>query len=296
MALIGLILLTLLAGQLIPDARQAWYLSVWASSGLFVFVLMRKGYALVPGLWLGALMGNCLLGYDILSAFAFATGELLGAWIALRLMYRWVPDWRSLTFKADFLWFLLFPCLLNGILVGIWGIFWQRLFYPEPWPDVPVLFLSNASAVSFGVLLLSSNLLSWQKPWSWKSLITEDRDFWLFSVYVLVATTWLFWQHDPDFLGIIGLLFVLFIPMLWALTRFPVDAVYRLALLVFLLAMAATARDLGPYSGATALHPITVLQIIGIGMISIGLFAAAMIAGSSSFQVGSLRSSLPRIR
>ncbi|MBN2679029.1 EAL domain-containing protein [Acidithiobacillus montserratensis] len=276
--LLGLVLSGQFARFLIPDVQNGWYLSVWASSGLFVFFLMRKGDILFPGLWLGGFLGNWLLGYSPFDALGFASGELLAAWISLRLLYRWAPDWRSLAYKTDFLLFLAFPVGLNGVLAGAWGLFWQQMFYQGPWHLAPALLLSNSCAVSFGVLLLGTNLLSWQKPWSWQRLLAEESSFWFFSIYALVATAWLFWQQDSGFLGIVGLLFVLFMPMLWALTRFPADAVYRLALLVFLLAMAATAHGLGPYSGATALHPITVLQIIGIGMISMGLFAAAMIA------------------
>lgn len=278
--LAGVVLLNQFASMVIPDPVRNWYLSVWASSGLYVFLLMRRGNVLLPGLLLGGFLGGWSLGYSPFNAFGLATGELLSAWISVRLMDRWAPDWNALAYRNDLLAFMVFPCVLNGVLAGLWVTVWQLMSLP--WIATTIFFdmLSNGSAVSFGVLLVASNLLSWQKGWSWRELVSGEAMFWLFASFALVATALLFWQRYAELAGIVGMVFVLLLPMLWALTRFPADAVYRLALLMFLIAMAGTARGLGPYSTALLLRPMTVLQLIGMGMIGVGLFAASMIAES----------------
>lgn len=282
--LAGLVLLNQFAGLLIPDPAQHWYLSVWVTSGLYVFLVMRRGIGLWPGLLLGSFLGDWSLGYSPFNAFGLAAGELLSAWISVRLMYRWTADWSSLTYRNDLLSFVIFPGVLNGVMAGLWGTVWQQTSVSWTSSAVPLDMLSNGSGVSFGVLLVASNLLFWQKGQRWRELVFGGAWFWLFSGFAVAATTMLFWHRYAEFTDIVGLVFLLLLPILWALTQFPVDAVSRLVLLLFVIAIAGTARGLGPLSVAVPLRPMTVLQIMGMGMMSVVLFAAAMMAESARYR------------
>jgi len=282
--LAGLVLLNQFAGILIPDPAQHWYLSVWVTSGLYVFLVMRRGIGLWPGLLLGGFLGDWSLGYSPFNAFGLAAGELLSAWISVRLMYRWTADWNSLTYRNDLLSFVIFPGVLNGVMAGLWGTVWQQTSVSWTSSAVPLDMLSNGSGVSFGVLLVASNLLFWQKGQRWRELVFGGAWFWLFSGFAVAATTMLFWHRYAEFTDIVGLVFLLLLPILWALTQFPVDAVSRLVLLLFVIAIAGTARGLGPLSVAVPLRPMTFLQIMGMGMMSVVLFAAAMMAESARYR------------
>ncbi len=281
LALTGLVLSDQLAAWLIPDITQHWYLSVWATSGLIVFAWMRWKMTLLPGLLVGGFLGNWLLGYSPFEAFYLNIGEIFSAGIAVHLMFRWVPEWRSLEYTPDLLAFIALPCFFNGLLASLWGTLWYSSENPWSWFSAFQHFLGISTGVSSGVLIVTTNLLYWRKTQTWCKTLQLDWFFWIFSAVVLGLTTFLFWLDYSVTSANVGLGTVLLLPMLWALTRYPFAAVYRLGFGMFMIAISGTAQSLESHNAAHYSHPMLVLHMVCVGMVLVELFTAALIAESA---------------
>ncbi len=278
-AVAACLLLTRMAWWLISDASRAFYLSAWATSGLVVFLLLRRGKALLPGLLLGEFLSGLMLGVVPREAVLLSIGVVLSAWFSVRMMRRLYPAWEGIEQVGDLFAFIALPCVVNALLVGFWSVLVQRPDAMLSWPGL-LSAMSNGLSVVFGVVIFSTNLLLWPKSWRWRDQIPVDPVFWLFALASTTVVTAIFWLSYPAFSGDIELTGLLLLPAFWSMTRFPLSDVYRLVLLQFLIAIAGTARGLGPYAGAIHIDPESLLQLVGVGMVMVGLFAGAMITES----------------
>ena len=162
---------TYLLLTLIPDLVLHDPISfLWACGGLGLVAMLVGGYSYLPAVFLGALLGNLLVGgsipFSLLTAIRHSAGVFIGIWL-LKKESRFDSNLCSL---SDFLRIL--------ILAWVTGIF-TALFTTLAMQIVPPDLVKEFSGHSFnqrwmghalGVIVVMPLLLSWQVlPREWAS-------------------------------------------------------------------------------------------------------------------------------
>jgi PAS domain S-box-containing protein len=230
---------------------------VWAPTGLSLFVLLRWGPGLWPGIVLGDLIANLGSGTPWLAVLGITAGNvaqsLLG-WVALLrvgfqptlertqdafalLLLGLVATAISATFGIGSLW-------ATGVLAG---------------PALPAAWMHWVMGDATGVAVLTPWLLAWQ-GFDARTVLRRrlEASAWLALlclVCALVFTGWL----DRATLGPGNHLasLALFPIVIWAALRFGLQGATLATLLISIAAVAGTVHGLGPFADANQTDSLT---------------------------------------
>ncbi|WP_308389556.1 EAL domain-containing protein [Acidithiobacillus sp. AMEEHan] len=274
-----------IAGLLFHDVLPSQYWPIWPAEGVIAYGILAWGPRAIPGLVLARIFLNLIsLHYPVPIALWADLGSILAPWLGRWLLYRVTPDWRGFGNVRHALSFLLLFCLVPAFVNAAWLIagtkflthvaglsLWHMFSY---WTIAQMATLLNIVAVAL-VLLHGHSQVPWHFP----------RGFALFAVPTLAIVAALFFQHfAASSLPEAGVVFLV-LPFIWMLSKYPVQLVYPLASLSFLLALLGTSRGFGPYEHNQLILPEALALIIGSVLELVGLLAGAMIAERSAARV-----------
>ena len=253
--------------------------SLWPAAGLATFAVMRFGKWATPSIFLGSTVANILLiGIPPIIALWVSMGITSAPLIALAVL-RWLrPRWSGFHYIGDVVAFIAVMAIFNGAISGLGGalgvVDWDHfasITFEKLW-----LIWSVGDICS--VLGFTTIFLLWNQPRSLPRSAAEQWHLGLTALLILGLTAGLFLVHYPPRSIMEGVVGLLILPFLWALTRFPMEEVYRIGLMSYLIAAAGTAFGLGPYQAVTLVQPETIMQMVAIGLACVGLIAGAMVA------------------
>ncbi|WP_298169596.1 EAL domain-containing protein [Acidithiobacillus sp.] len=263
-----------------PQDYDIWPL--WPGAGLATFAVMRFGKWAAPSIFLGSTVANILLiGMSPTIALWVSMGITSAPLIALAVL-RWLrPRWSGFHYVRDVVAFIAVMGIFNGAISGLGGalgvvVGWDHFrinTFDKLWLSWSVGDI--CSILGFTTIFL---LWNWNRPRSLPGGAAEQWHLGFTALLILGLTAGLFLVHYPPRSIMEGVVGLLILPFLWALTRFPMEEVYRIGLMSYIIAAVGTAFGRGPYQAVTLVQPETMMQMVAIGLACVGLIAGAMVA------------------
>lgn len=267
---------TAFAAWLFSASLTAQFWPIWPAAGISAYGLLVWGPRVIPGLLLATIFGNYIFTNQLLPInLWFSVIDILSIWFGSILLRRFSPHWTGFRTVHDTLAYLLLFTAPSAFLGAILTIAGGLLLTPAHGSIFHlILFWGMAKAAALiNVTILLLVFLRTRDS----SKIQISSGYLLSALTVLTMIACLFFLPYPSESLTEGATFLLILPFLWMLTRYPIRLVYPLAAISFFLALLGTSLGYGPYQHSQTLFPETMVQLIGILLEVIGLIASAMI-------------------
>jgi PAS domain S-box-containing protein len=224
---------------------------IWAPTGLSLFVLLRGGPKLWPGIVLGDLIANAGSGTSWAAIAGITLGNVAQA-VLCRYALERVGFRPSLDRVQDALALLLLGSGATAVSAAL-GIasLWSAGLLPSS--GVWIALLQWMMGDATGVAVLTPWLLAWQRwrldRWSWRSGRTSEVAALLGLLLAVSAVVFsggldnMTWGRGNDFSAL-----VLFPLVIWAALRFGLRGATLATLLISMAAVAGTVHGLGPFA------------------------------------------------
>jgi len=154
---------------LLVNAAQGYALPLWPAAGLALAALAAGGWRLWPGVWLGALVAECLLRLQLGNTLAWpellaqsaliAGGDALQAVLGALLVRRVFANAEPLATASSTLRFLVLGGPVSCLIAATVGVAALRLIGGLPGPELPGKWLTWWVGDSLGVLLFAQLVL-----------------------------------------------------------------------------------------------------------------------------------------
>lgn len=155
--------------MLLVNAAQGYALPLWPAAGLALAALAAGGWRLWPGVWLGALVAECLLRLQLGNTLAWpellaqsaliAGGDALQAVLGALLVRRVFANAEPLATASSTLRFLVLGGPVSCLIAATVGVAALRLIGGLPGPELPGKWLTWWVGDSLGVLLFAQLVL-----------------------------------------------------------------------------------------------------------------------------------------
>ncbi len=238
---------------------------LWLPAGFAVAAILRLGYAVWPGIALGAVLVPLLSGPSSLAWLA--PGAVAEAVLAAWLIRRWVDSELPLSHINDIIRAIL--AVVVATLPNALFEAWVRggLNGALDWQAIPPCWLSNLA----GILMFAPFVLAWTNT-AYAAPAGRSAEMALMALLVLLVSHWVFSGAPAS--G--SREFVLLVFFIWAALRLEVRGMSTLTLLAGLVAAYHTGRGYGPLvtpsevgtqlslQGFAVLGPVTGLILIAV--------------------------------
>ncbi len=261
---------------------------VWPAAGVALTAALWRGPAVLPGLYVGAVLANALslgatwpvaLGLSVINAAAPVAMAAL-----IRRCSRQLPPFHTL---PDVFRFLSWGVVVHAALTATGGLLVLWLGGVVAARQVPLDWLRWWTAHAVGTVLLAPVLLLWREPGGWRHW--ERPWELLFTTTVLIgATATVFFGVRGESHALVGLPALLILPVAWVAVRFPPRDVATLLPLMVAVATLGTLSGLGPYHLAGSMTPLVALGLLVVALSLTALVLGAM-ASERRTQEASLR-------
>lgn len=251
---------------------------VWPASGVALACLLLFGWRCWPAVTVAAFLVNFFSPIPSVSAVGLALGNT-GAALTGAFLLRRLPGFRtSLTSLRDTLGLVVLAAVLSSTISASVGTTVLFLFGVKPWAAMGAGWLMYYLGDAMGILLVAPALLTLRQV---RELLSHGgRAFELGGLLLLagLASVLLFDGHlgFVEQHNVLALLVFPFVP--WAAIRFGVPGTALTNLFIGSIAVIATARGFGPFSGDVPFVNALLLQLFLATLSISGLFLSAAIA------------------
>jgi PAS domain S-box-containing protein len=256
-----------------------------APSGIALAALLRFGYRVWPGVWLGAFLANLwdffnpanqfsLTGHLLVSS-GIATGSALQALAGNFMVRRWIGS-ASPFHHASHTFKFAGVAMLVCLIAATFGVASLYLGGFAPAQAVGFIWWTWWLGDMTGVLTVGSLLLTWSltPPLTWKPRRLAEAALLLVLLFALAAA--IFGIVSPD-VALPPPLAYLTIPVLvWATFRFGLHGAATSHFLVSAVAVLGTAQGTGPFAQPTVQASLLLLQVF-MGVIAVTALVMAAV-------------------
>ncbi len=257
---------------------------VWPPTGIAIAAVLLSGFRVWPAVFLAAFLVNKFTGAPLAVAAGIGAGNTLeavaGAYLLKRLGFR-----NGFYRIADVLNFSLFGAFLSSAIsatIGVTSIFLGGI-------------VSSASYFAtwfawwvgdmLGALVVAPLILFW---FSRPRLRISAWRFWefliLFVVWFAIAFGVFFATSHENFVFI----YLVFLPLIWAATRFSVGGAIGFIFITSIAATWATVSGSGPFTMKSLSYNLSDLQIF-MAVISVASYVIAAAIEERSSLIGQIR-------
>jgi PAS domain S-box-containing protein len=219
---------------------------IWPPSGISLFVILRFGYRLWPGVVLGDVIANAGTGAHLLSVLGIATGNLVETLLCAWLLQRCVGFQGSLHRVRDIVALLALGtlCAAPSAFIGpaslaAGGAFGWELY----WSVWLQWFMGDAT----GVIVLTPLLLAWATLRTPPSIPPRLGEACALAVLLGLACVGVFGGLGLFRQGYYPAALAIFPLAVWAALRFGMRGATAVTLLVSMAAIWGTVHGLGPF-------------------------------------------------
>ena len=240
------------------DAVAGFATLVWPPTGISLAALLLFGKQLWPGVLLGALCANLLAGAPVPVALGIGAGNaaeaLLGSWLLSNF-----AGFSSRLERVKDVVYLLLGAAVSTALSAVAGVLSLRLggtIGPElTWQALRAWWLGDM----LGDLVVAPALLVWisRPPLGRRRLLIGEA---LLLAAALVGVGILVFGRPPASASVLQGPYMVFPVLLWASVRFAQYGASGGTLVVSAVAIACTAKGLGPYVRGTLAESLVYLQ------------------------------------
>lgn len=226
--------------------------SAWPPAGLALAALLLGGARLWPGVLLGAFALNATAGVPLAAAALIGAGNAAAAVLAARLLDRLALD-RDLARLRDAL-ALLAGALAGPLVAASVGVAALFLAGHADAAGAGRLWAVWWSGDALGILVVTPLVLAWRRPRDFRLTAGRAVEAALLAA-ALALLTWLLFRTSVAFV------YVAFPLASWAAIRFGVRGGSTAVALVAALSVWYTLAQSSPFSGATPMADLFMLQM-----------------------------------
>jgi signal transduction histidine kinase len=241
------------------DAVAGFATLVWPATGIALAALLRFGYRLWPGVFIGAVVANLLTGAPPLVALGIGVGNTLEAIVGTYALRR-IPGFRpSLDRLRDVLGLIVLAAGLSTMVsatIGVASLYLGGIVSPaqagEAWR---AWWLGDLIAD----LVVAPLLLVWTTP----AVRTDPprlREAALLVASVLVVNLVIFGGSSVSDAATLGQAYLVFPPLIWAALRFGQHGAVSMTFLTSLVAVWGTVFGHGPFAQPVLHESLFALQ------------------------------------
>ncbi len=246
---------------------------VWVPAGISLAALLLFGRRFWPGILLGIFLSSLTTGKPAWMALWMASGNALGALLALYLLRRLTDFDPTLNRVADVLNFVLIAVVLSPVADATMGVASLIAGGIIAWPDAASVWWVWWLGDAIGVLLAATVLLTWlpQPPPQWTRKRKVEAGTLLASLIVVSQSLYGGWLA-ADLARTVT--YTVFPFTIWAALRFGQRGAVTANAVVAGLAIWGTANDLGPF----AIGPVHVGLLFLHGFIAANAVTTMLLA------------------
>jgi len=222
--------------------------ALWPPTGIAVAALHLWGYRIWPGIYLGALAIDALVGDSFLVAAMIAVGSTLGPVSARFALRRFVGFDHALVSTRDVLGLILVGALLGMAVTSSYGVAVLAFAGHIPWSEYGSVWWIWWVGDAMGVIVFAPLILSWAtRPhldWSRSRLVELCGIFGGLAIVSTVALGGAFFPSATPF----QLQYAIFPFIIWVSLRFAPRETTTAIALVIGFAVWGTTHDRGPFT------------------------------------------------
>ena len=222
--------------------------ALWPPTGIAVAALLLWGYRIWPGIYLGALAIDALVGDSFLVAAMIAVGNTLGPVSARFVLRRFVGFDNALASTRDVLGLIVFGGVLGMVIPASCGVAVLAFAGSIPWSAYGSNWWVWWVGDAMGVIVFAPLILSWatrpHPDWSRSRLVELCGIFGGLAIVSMVVLSGAFFQNSTPF----QLQYAIFPFIIWVSLRFgPRETTTAIALVIG-FAVWGTTHDRGPFT------------------------------------------------
>jgi len=241
------------------DAISGFATLVWPPTGIALAALLLGGFALWPGVFLGAVVANILTGAPLLIAGGIGIGNTLEALLAAYALTRLAKFHPAIDRVRDAIGLIILSALLSPLVSATIGVATLHFGGIVPRGQVAEAWRAWWLGDAIGALLVAPPLLVWTA----RPVFASTRrllEAILLAASVIVTSLLIFSAPNvttPAF----NQAYLIFPVMIWAAVRFGQHGAVSTSLVVSVIAVWATATGHGPFLHNTLHGSLFALQI-----------------------------------
>ncbi|MFN2565117.1 MAG: MASE1 domain-containing protein [Gemmatimonadaceae bacterium] len=260
-AVLGLAAIYLVAARLglRLDAVAGFATLVWPATGISLAALVRFGYRLWPGVFVGALLANLLTGAPLLVAAGIGVGNTLEAIVGTYALTR-IPGFRPrLDRLQDAIGLIMLAAVLSTMVsatIGVSSLYAGGIVsLAQAWKAWRAWWLGDliADLVVAPVLLVWTTARGIRPP---RRLLEAAA----LVVSVLVVNVFIFGGSAASDTAAFGQAYLVFPPLIWAALRFGQRGAVATTFLTSLIAVWGTVLGHGPFARPVLHESLFALQ------------------------------------
>jgi PAS domain S-box-containing protein len=252
---------------------------VWLPTGISLAALLKLGYPVWPGLFLGAFLVNVTTAGTVATSAGIAMGNTLEGVVGAYLATRFANGLGAFDRTKDIFKFSLLAGLVSTAISPTFGLTSLCLAGHADWSQYSAIWLTWWLGDAAGALIVAPVLILWSEKLKVRSNRKEQAELVLLVLCLILVGEavfggWLsveFRNYPLDFL---------YLPILvWSASRFGQRETATVAFLLSAFAIWGTMRGDGPFVRATQNESLLLLQTY-MGVIAVTAMAlAANVAG-----------------
>ncbi len=247
---------------------------IWPPTGIALAAILLWGYRMWPGIALGALLANLMLGEPVATAMGIAFGNTLEAVAGAWLLHRVGFDTR-LSRLRDVLNLVFFSAIVSTVISATIGVTSLCLGNVQPWESFAALWQIWWVGDAVGAVIVAPLLLVWSSKQYALNPRHKAEAAALLTGLLTVCTALFTTQINSA-----AFTYIVFPFVFWAALRFGQRGVATVIVLACATAVWATLHGFGPFTSMSVEKNLMVLQLF-MGVLSVtGLLLAAAIAQS----------------
>ncbi|HSY54807.1 MAG TPA: MASE1 domain-containing protein, partial [Opitutaceae bacterium] len=252
--LIGLACIYFLAGKLGLSLAfiNASASAVWPPTGLALVAVLLLGYRVWPAIFVAAFLVNLTTtGFSwgsSVSSLGIASGNTLEALVGGWLVNRFAGGRSAFDQSPNILRFILLAAGLSTAVSATMGVTTLCLGGFAPWAGYGSIWLTWWIGDAVSDFVLAPFLLIWlaKFPRTWKSSQLTEALLLTFFIFLIGQALFAGWFVPKGAIYAIECLAIP--PLIWAAWRFGLHGASAAALLISVIAINGTLRELGPFA------------------------------------------------
>ncbi len=244
---------------------------VWPPTGIALAALLIVGYRAGPGIFLGALLANLTTYGTVWTSLGIATGNTLEGLVGAYLVNRYANGRNLFDHPWDIFKFAIVAAGVSTTVSATIGVTSLALANFAPWTDYRQIWLTWWLGDAAGALIFAPLIVLWvNKPYlHWAGQAIFERTIF---VPALLAVSWIVFR------GLFPFIYLTVPLLVWAAFRFDQRETAAVIVLLTVIAVWATIRQIGPFVGATPNESLLLLQAFMGIMAMVALPLASVVA------------------
>lgn len=241
---------------------------IWLPAGIALVAALRGGARYLPGIFIGAVgINHVTLGAPLVETLLIATTNTLGPWVGARLTRPRPSSQPPFYTLRDVVLFTVFGVGLHGLITASGGTAALALIGTVPSAQLEGIWLTWLLSDAGGAFLLAPVVLLWLEDAESLRGWLDWRHGIVASVLTLAVALLFFFGLDGDPTGhLVGLPYLLFLPMLWVTVRRTPLQAHTLLFLVITVAVVGTISHHGVLYTAPSGKPLETLGLLVVSL------------------------------